>query len=48
MGEEDENDGEDTSGYERSGYDLPDQVGMTSYQCNYTPDWDSYVLYLVW
>ena len=25
------------------GYDLPDWVGKITYQCNYTPDRDSYL-----
>jgi hypothetical protein len=27
------------------GYNLPDWVGKTSYRCNYTPGWDSYLPY---
>jgi len=27
------------------GYDLPDWVGKTLYQCNYTPNRDSYLPY---
>ena len=27
------------------GYDMPDWIGKTSYWYNYTPDWDSYLLY---
>jgi len=30
------------------GYDLPDWVGKTSYQCNYTPHWDLYLPYRGW
>jgi len=30
------------------GYDLPDWVGKTLYQCNYAPDRDSYLLYRGW
>jgi len=30
------------------GYDLPDWVGKTSYQCNCMPDRDSYLLYRGW
>jgi hypothetical protein len=48
MGDEDENDGENTSKYDESGYKIPDSVGMTSYRCDYTPDWDSYLLYRGW
>ena len=44
-GDEDENDVEDTTGYEKQGYDLPDWVEKTTYQGNYTPDWDSYLPY---
>jgi hypothetical protein len=48
MGDEDENDGEDTGDMSNQGYDLPNWVGMTSYRCNYTPDRDSYLLYRGW
>jgi len=30
------------------GYDLPDWVGKTSYQCNYMLDQDSYLPYWGW
>jgi len=30
------------------GYDLPDWVVKTLYRFNYTPDWDSYLLYRGW
>jgi len=30
------------------GYNLPDWVGTTSYQCDYTPDRDSYLPYRGW
>jgi hypothetical protein len=43
MGDENEKDVEDTSGYDKSGYDLPDWVRKTSYWCNYRPDRDSYL-----
>jgi hypothetical protein len=48
MGDEDENDVEDTSGYETSRGDLPDWVGKTLHRGNYTPDWDLYVPYRGW
>ena len=30
------------------GYNGPDGVGMTSYQCDNSPDWDSYLPYQGW
>jgi hypothetical protein len=45
MGDENENNVEDTSGYEKSGYDLPDLVGKPLSRCNYTPDLDWYLPY---
>ena len=30
------------------GYDLPDSVGETSYQCHYLPDRDLYLPYRGW
>jgi len=42
MGEEDENDMEDISGYEKAGLHLA-RVDKTLYQCSYTPDYDSYL-----
>jgi len=38
MGDEDGNYIEDTSGYEKSEYDLPCWVWKTSYRCFYPPD----------
>jgi len=38
IGDEDENDVEDTNGYEKQGYDLPNWVGKSSYWWYYTPD----------
>ena len=40
MGDEDENNVEDTSDMRNQGYNLPDWVGMTSYRCNWMPDWE--------
>jgi len=43
MPDEDENDVEDTSGYEKSGVYLHDWVGKTKYRSNHMPDWDLYL-----
>jgi hypothetical protein len=45
MGDEDENDMEDTS---NRGYNLADWVGMTSGRWYYTPDRDLSLLYEGW
>jgi len=44
MGDEDENDVEDTSGYSKSGV----RLAKTSYRGNYTPNRDSYLPYRGW
>ena len=48
MEEEDENDVEDMSGYEKSGVHLPDWVGKVSCWCIDTPHRDSYLPYRGW
>jgi len=48
MGDNDGKDVENSSGYEKSWVRLPDQFGRTSYWCNYTADWDSYLPYKGW
>jgi hypothetical protein len=45
IGDKDETDAEDRSGYEIAWYNLPFRVGITSYWGNYTTDRDSCLLY---